>query len=691
MTATSIIQVDHVFIDYALQHQWVNVIHDVSLAIEPLQIHGLVGESGSGKSTLALAMMGYLANNARIRSGRLTFQGQNLYALSASRLREIWGRDIHLVPQDTLSAFNPSYRIGEQMAEITRHHQKLSRRAAWEYAIAQLERVKIPDAAQVVQKYPHQLSGGMRQRVAIAMALSTQPQFLVLDEPTTALDVTTQAVILDEFRDLIHANRAAALYVSHDLGTVAQFCEVVTVLYGGEVMEFAPVNELYANPIHPYTAGLLMSLPRQLEGSDTRLPTIDGIAPSLTNRPTGCVFAPRCPLAIAQCHAQKPPLEIISETHHIRCWRWREICAGAAQAKPQPIAYNTPAPPRQTHVLKVRGIKKYFGKRTLWDILARKPHRPTRALDGVDLNILERSTFGIVGESGSGKSTLARCIMALETADAGEIELCQMTISTQLKKRPKAVLRHLRMIFQNPDESLNPYQTVGQAINRNLLLLGELKTRGERQERIHQLLQAVRLTPDYAERYPSQLSGGEKQRVAIARAFAAEPSLIIADEPTSSLDVSVQAVILNLLKDLRAERGVSYLLISHDLDVVAYLADWIAVMYLGQIVEQGSVEAVYRPPSHPYTEALVSANPSPDPNKIKSAIRLEGDVPSPRQIPSGCRFHTRCPRRIGAICEQIEPPWRDAGDGHLIRCHIPIAELTQLQTLSQSSTTESTS
>lgn len=682
---TAIIQANHLCIDYALQNQWVNVIHDVSLAIEPLQIHGLVGESGSGKSTLALAMMGYMTGNARIGSGNLTFRGQNLHELSAKKLRDIWGRDIHLVPQDTLSALNPSYRIGEQMAEITRRHQKLSRKAAWENAISQLERVKIPDAKQVAEKYPHQLSGGMRQRVTIAMALSTQPQFLVLDEPTTALDVTTQAVILDEFRDLIRANNAAALYVSHDLGTVAQFCDVVTVLYGGEVMEYAPVDELYANPTHPYTAGLLMSLPRQLEGSDTRIPTIEGIAPSLTERPKGCVFAPRCPLAIAQCHAEKPPLETMTETHHIRCWRWRDILSGEAQAKPKPIAYNTPAPPREAHVLKIMGIKKYFGKRTMWDILTGKPHRPTRALDGVDINIQERSTFGIVGESGSGKSTLARCIMALETADSGEIELCEMSISTHLKKRPKEALRRLRMIFQNPDESLNPYQTVGGAINRNLLLLGELKTHQERQERIRQLLMAVRLTPEYATRYPSQLSGGEKQRVAIARAFAAEPSLIIADEPTSSLDVSVQAVVLNLLKDLRAERGVSYLLISHDLDVVAYLADWIAVMYLGQIVEEGSVDAVYKSPSHPYTEALVSANPSTDPNGAKTAIRLEGDVPSPRDIPTGCRFHTRCPRKIGAICEHTEPPWQDAGDGHFIRCHIPIDELKQLQTPLQSS------
>ncbi|MCU0481635.1 MAG: ABC transporter ATP-binding protein [Anaerolineae bacterium] len=675
----TIIQADGLSIEYRLNNQWVNVIHDVSLKIDPLQIHGLVGESGSGKSTLALAMMGYMAQNARISAGVLTFNDENLHQLSAQRLRDIWGRDIHLVPQDTLSALNPAYQIGEQMAEITRRHQQHSRRSAWEHAITQLERVKIPDAREVARKYPHQLSGGMRQRVAIAMALSTQPQFLVLDEPTTSLDVTTQAVILDEFRHLILENQSAALYVSHDLGTVAQFCDVVTVLYGGEVMESAPVSELYAHPIHPYTAGLLMSLPRPMEGSDTRIPTIDGIAPSLIERPKGCVFAPRCPLAISQCHAEKPPLETMTDSHQIRCWRWRDIVSGDAEAKPKPIAYNTPAHPRTSNVLKVTGMKKYFGRRSLWDMVTRKAYRPTRALDGVNLDIQERSTFGIVGESGSGKSTLARCIMGLEMPDSGEIELCAMNISTNLKNRPKEALRRLRMVFQNPDESLNPYKTVGQAINRNLLLLGELKTRAEREERIHALLKAVRLTPEYATRYPSQLSGGEKQRVAIARAFAAEPSLIVADEPTSSLDVSVQAVILNLLKDLRAERGVSYLLISHNLDVVAYLADWIAVMYLGQIVEEGRVDAVYKAPSHPYTEALVSANPSTDPTIQKSAIRLDGDIPSPRDIPTGCRFHTRCPRKIGAICETHEPPWQDAGDGHFIRCHIGVDELTRLQ------------
>lgn len=676
----SIIQAQGLSIEYALGHDWVNAVLDVSLAIAPREIHGLVGESGSGKSTLALAMMGYLANNARISGGVITFNNQDLHSIPAKKLRQIWGRDIQLVPQDTLSALNPSYRIGEQMAELTRRHLGYSRKVAWESAIAQLQRVNIPDAPDVVRRYPHQLSGGMRQRVAIAMALSTQPQLLILDEPTTSLDVTTQAVILDEFRHLILENNAAALYVSHDLGTVAQFCDHVTVLYGGEVMESATIADLYASPTHPYTVGLLASLPHVVEGSDTRIPTIDGIAPSLIERPKGCVFASRCPLAIDQCQIEKPSLEAISPTHHIRCWRANEILTGQIEVRQKPTAYNTPAPPRQNHVLKVSDMKKYFGKRTLWDTITMNPSRPTRALDGVTIAIQERSTFGIVGESGSGKSTLARVIMALETADAGEIELCQMNISTQLKNRPKEALRNLRMIFQNPDESLNPYKTVGQAINRNLLLLGDLKTHIDREERLHQLLKAVRLTPEYATRYPSQLSGGEKQRVAIARAFAAEPSLIIADEPTSSLDVSVQAVVLNLLKDLRAERGVSYLLISHDLDVVAYLADWIAVMYLGQIVEEGATGVVYHPPSHPYTEALISANPSTDPTKQKNGVRLQGDVPSARDIPTGCRFHTRCPRKIGAICEHTEPPWQNAGDGHFIRCHITIEELKHLQT-----------
>jgi peptide/nickel transport system ATP-binding protein len=679
-TVVPVMEARNLFIEYRLDQQWLNVIHDVSLTIDPLEIHGLVGESGSGKSTLALALMRYLAGNARITSGQVLLDGDDLLMKSDTDMRQIWGKKMNLVPQNPLASLNPSYPVGDQIAEITRHHEGLSRGDSWARAVQMLRRVKIADPETVARQYPHQLSGGMQQRVTIAMALSTQPRLLVLDEPTTALDVTTQAVILDLFRELIHDNEAAALYVSHDLGAIAQMCDHVTVLYGGEVMESAPVIDLYTKPLNPYTLGLLASIPRPTEAVETRLPTIEGVAPSLADRPMGCVFASRCPFAQPVCVEQKPLLEETSPGRFSRCHFWREIASGELTMPEvtQPVVSSPP--PRKEYVLDARHVDKRFGESSLLDRLMGREPQYVHAVDDVSLKIRSRSTLGLVGESGSGKTTLARCIVGLEQADSGEIELLDIPLDLSLVKRPQDVLRELQMVFQNPNDTLNPYQTVGQALERTLLRLknGGM-TRSDRLRRVGELLDTVRLTPDYAARYPGELSGGEKQRVAIARAFAANPALVVADEPTSSLDVSVQAVVLNLLKDLRAREGASYLLISHDLAAVAYLADWMAVMYLGEIVEEGDTWQVYSAPSHPYTEALISAIPVPDPTVKRGHIRLEGDIPSARNIPTGCRFHTRCPRKLGEICEREAPPWRDAGGGHRIRCHIPIDELMDLQ------------
>ncbi len=675
---TTIIQAEHLYIDYKLNNEWVNALHDVSLAINPLEIHGLVGESGSGKSTLALALMNYLAPNARISDGTVTFDGDDLSSKSAKEMSKIWGRHISLVPQDSLAALNPSHRIGEQIAEVTRLHEGLSKAQAWQRAIDILRRVKIADPEGVARRYPHQLSGGMQQRVTIAMALSTRPRLLILDEPTTALDVTTQAVIIDLFRELIRDNQAAALYVSHNLGLVAQLCDHVTVLYGGEVMASAPVVDLFKRPIHPYTISLLASLPRLTEGVETRLPTIEGTAPSLADRPHGCVFASRCPVALPLCHEVKPPLEVISEGRLVKCHRWQEIASGELTLDTAPKAEVISAPPRDSYVLTAKDMHKSFGEPSLMDRVTMRQAQVVRAVDGVSLRILERSTLGVVGESGSGKTTLARLIVGLETADSGDMELLDVPLPNALDQRTPELLRGLQMIFQNPNDALNPYQTVGSQIARTIKRLGDKSlTKEAINLRVIELLGAVSLPPDYATRYANELSGGEKQRVAIARAFSTNPAMVLADEPTSSLDVSVQSVILNLLKDLRAQNGASYLLISHDLNVVSYLADWIVVMYLGEIVEEGMPDAVYKAPSHPYTEALLSAIPIPDPTAQTKRIRLEGDLPV--ELPKGCRFHTRCPRKIGAICETTAPPYRDAGDGHMIRCHIPIEELAILQ------------
>lgn len=676
-----VIEANNLCIDYRLDKHWLNAIRDVSICIDPFEIHGLVGESGSGKSTLALALMRYMAANARIASGEILLDGEDLIRKSDSEMRRIWGKKLNLVPQDPLAALNPSYTVGEQIAEITRQHEGLSRPAALARAVEMLARVKIADPEAVARHYPHQLSGGMQQRVTIAMALSTQPRLLVLDEPTTALDVTTRAVILDLFRELIRDNQAAALYVSHDLGTIAQMCDRVTVLYGGEVMASAPVRQLYASPLHPYTMGLLASIPRPTEGVETRLPTIEGAAPSLANRPRGCVFAPRCPVALPMCFEEKPPLEEVERGRLVKCHRWQEIASGDLTIQTAPLEKVTAGPPPDDrYVLATSGLSKRFGERSFLERLTGRGEGYVQAVDRVSVRVRSRSTLGLVGESGSGKTSLARSIVALETADEGQIDLLSIPIATKLSDRPPEVLRELQMVFQNPNDTLNPYQTVEQALGRTIRRLhNHSLSDDDIHQRVIDLLESVRLTPDYAKRYPTELSGGEKQRIAIARAFAADPALIVADEPTSSLDVSVQAVVLNLLKDLRAREGASYILISHDLAAVSYLADWIAVMYLGQIVEEGDTEDVYTVPSHPYTEALLSAILVPDPTVEQGHIRLEGDVPSPRNIPTGCRFHTRCPRKIGAICEQQNPPWRDAEDGHRIRCHIPLDELARIQ------------
>jgi peptide/nickel transport system ATP-binding protein len=682
MQVIPVIEARHLSIDYRLGNQWANALCDISLVIHPMEIHGLVGESGSGKSTLALALMRYLSKNARITSGQVLFEGDNLLEKSDRQMQAIWGGQISLVPQDPLAALNPAYTVGEQIAEITEQHGQLTGKQARLKSIEMLERVRLADPEAVARKYPHQLSGGMQQRVTIAMALSTRPKLLILDEPTTALDVTTEATVLDLFRELIQDNDAAALYVSHNLGVIAQMCDQVTVLYAGEVMASGTVQDIYDRSIHPYTTGLLASIPRPTEGVETRLPTMDGIAPSLTERPTACVFAQRCPVAQAICFEQKPPLETIQPGRMVKCHRWKEIASGNLRidAHDSSNLVSGIEPSDSKYVLTTHDVSKVFGQNTLWSQWLGKGKTAIQAVDDVSIRVRERSTLGIVGESGSGKTTLARCIVGLEPADEGEITLLDIPIAVQASDRPQDIRRNLQMVFQNPNDTLNPYLSVGQTLERTIRLLApETLSREAANQRIQGLLDSVRLPADYADRYPGELSGGEKQRVAIARAFATHPALVVADEPTSALDVSVQAVILNLLKDMRAQQGASYIFISHDLRAVSYLADWLVVMYLGQIVEEGTTEQVYSVPAHPYTEALVSAIPEPNPNAQRKHIRLDGDIPSAANLPTGCRFHTRCPRKIGAICEQQEPPWQHAGHDHRIRCHIPINELARLQ------------
>lgn len=681
---SAILSIDDLTVSYYHGKSRLDAVRNFSLRVERGQTYGLVGESGSGKSTLALALMQYLSSNGQVRRGSITFAGQDLNRLSSQELRGIWGKRLGLVPQDPLSALNPSLKVGEQIAEILRQQLNLSATGAKTRTVELLEDVRIADPQRVSRSYPYQLSGGMQQRVMIAMALSAEPDFLVMDEPTTGLDVTTEATVLDLIDELIEQRHTSVLYISHDLGVVAGMADRVAVLYAGELVEDAATADLYRKPLHPYTQGLLNSVPLLGQSkADVELISMQGQIPKLDELPAGCVFAPRCPLVVDHCRQERPALESVPQAealYRVRCHRWQEILTGQIDA--QELVKAAAAPPkaiRKKLVLSVHRSKTHFPlRRTLTDVFTQTPAKTVKAVDGVSLSISAGATLGLVGESGSGKTTLARSIMGLVESTAGEMELLGLPLPKKLSKRDLNALKKLQMVFQNPEEALNPYRTIGESLRRPLLKLAKQSSK-EADETVVRLLESVRLNADYVKRLPAQLSGGEKQRVAIARAFAAGPDLVIYDEPTSALDVSVQARILNLLNDLQQEHQRAYLFISHDLAVTGYLADEIAVIYLGQLMEVGKTAEFFAPPYHPYTEALLSAVPLPDPLAKQRRIRLEGEIPSPTNVPDGCPFHTRCPRYLGSICAQKTPPWQEHESGHRIFCHIPLAELRQLQ------------
>lgn len=674
-----VLDVKNVWVSYDTENGPLDTVRRVSMQIRRGEIYGLVGESGSGKTTLARAIVRYLPRNGRITNGSISLAGVDLLALSPKELRKVWGARVTMVHQDPFKALNPAIPVGEQIAEMARVHLGMSQTQARHKALEMLEKVQLPDPNSVAARYPHQLSGGMLQRILIAIALTTNPQFLIMDEPTTALDVTTEAVILDLVRDLLRDYRTAVLYITHNLGVVARLCDRVGVMYAGELMEEGNIQQVFKNYLHPYTLGLLGCVPRiDMSKRDIDLHTIPGQIPRPNALPPGCIFAPRCAIAEEACKIERPPLVEAAKGHFTACRRWAEVTKkvhiiAKEKGKEETSRQDVPL------VLDARNIEKHFKVRRqgLSNLFAWRPD-VVRAVDNMSIRVRKGATMGIVGESGCGKTTFARCIAGFETATSGDILLEGEALPYSIAHRSKATLKKIQLVFQNPDASLNPQHPVGQSVGRPLALLGNVLP-GEIERRVRELFEAVNLPPDYIHRLPHELSGGEKQRVAIARAFAAQPDLMILDEPISSLDVSVQASLMNLLAELQKESGAAYLFISHDLAAVRHLSDWIAVVYLGRIWEIGSAEDVFAPPYHPYTEALLSAIPIPDADVHQERIRLHGSVPSAVHIPPGCRFHTRCPRKIGAICETEEPPWQNAHRFHSICCHIPLEELTALQ------------
>jgi peptide/nickel transport system ATP-binding protein len=701
-TSADALTLSHVDISYRVRRVDQRVVRDVSFHVSRGESYGLVGESGCGKSTIALSIVRYLARNGRVSAGDIEIDGEDVLALKGSQLQRLRARTVSMVYQEPGRALNPSIRVGRQMAEVY-EIAGLDRKPALAKAEEILGKVKISDPKGVMDRYPHQLSGGMLQRVVIAMALASEPSLLILDEPTTALDATVEAEVLDLILGLRSEFNTSLLFISHNLAVIAKMCDRVGVLYAGELVEEGPASEVFHNPQHPYTVGLLRSIPRRdplgadahRNGGRPPLSTIPGSLPAPGSVTQGCVFAPRCGLADDRCRTEAPPLYEIGGGRGSRCHYHERAqtvpLVTMGETSDVSEAGNGDAP--ATGDLAASGDSAAAGHGRRGEVLlslrsASKTFHMAgqivRALHDVDLDVAAGETVGLVGESGSGKTTLARVAIGLTGPDSGsDVTLDGHSVPGLATKRAPEDQKALQIVFQNPDSALNRRHSVRRLISRSLSKLGGYH--GERlQQRLTELMQSVRLPERYLSMRPSQLSGGLKQRVAIARAFAGDPRIVICDEPTSALDVSVQAAILNLLTDLQRREDVAYLFISHDLGVVRYLADRIVVLYLGRVMEVGPADAVFASPHHPYTEALLSAVPTLDDTE-RLRIRLEGEIPSAADPPTGCPFHTRCPRKIGAICETTEPELREEEAGHGIRCHIPLEELRRLQAVEGSS------
>ncbi len=630
------------------------VVDGVSFHVEAGETYALLGESGCGKSMTALSLMRLLPDGGRIVSGAVRLGGTDVLALPERDMRRVRGGQMAMVFQEPMLALNPVIKVGDQIGEALSLHQGLGGQAARNAARALLDSVGVPDAARRLDTYPFELSGGLRQRMMIAMALAGEPDLLIADEPTTALDVTIQAQVLDVLRNLRTERRMGMLLITHDLGVVAENADRVGVMYGGELLEEGTRDAFFAAPQHPYSRMLFEALPRP--GDAGRLTTIAGQVPRLDSPLHGCRFAPRCPFAIARCREESPGWQEL-DGQRVRCHLvgelpTRSIREPAAHA----VSEHTPQPLLQVAGLKVHfPIRRGFIQRTVGHV---------HAVDDVELAIQAGRTLALVGESGCGKTTVGKALLRLIEPTAGTIKLGGETITA---KNVPTLRRQAQMVFQDPFSSLNPRMRVADILLEGMDALGVGAAR-ERRDAVARLLHQVGLPDDAGGRYPHAFSGGQRQRIAIARALAVSPRLVICDEPTSALDVSVQAQILNLLKDLQTDLGLAYLFITHNLAVVDYLAHDVAVMYLGRIVEHGAAADVLRAPRHPYTQALVSAVPRIEPHSGQGVIRLAGDQPSPLNPPVGCHFHPRCPH-ASEVCRETYPERTDLGGGHWVRCH----------------------
>jgi peptide/nickel transport system ATP-binding protein len=677
--AAPLLEVRDLTVEFVGESGPVPAVRGLSYALSRGEVLGIVGESGSGKSVSSLAVMGLLPPSATV-SGSVRLCGQELLGLSDRRLARIRGRKIAMVFQDPLSALTPVHRIGDQVAEAVRIHQGVSGAAAHGRAVELLDAVGIPNAAQRAKAYPHEFSGGMRQRVTIAMAIANNPDVLIADEPTTALDVTVQAQVLALLETARRMTGAATVMITHDLGVVAGIADRIVVMYAGKAVESGLVVPVYADPRMPYTIGLLGSVPR-LDRPGRPLTPIEGAPPDLARLPQGCSFVPRCPVSVPVCRTIEPALEpVAGSSRRAACHRSGEIAFGRIGGSPvfpvPEIATAGEEVPRDGRpaVLEVRGLVKRHPI-TRGAVLRRRIGTIT-AVDGISFDIREGEALGLVGESGCGKTTTVMQLLELAAPEEGRVSVLGRDVASLGRDDRRHLRRGVQVVFQDPLASLDPRLPVGDIIAEPLRVFGVSPDR--RRRRVRDLLDLVGLSQEQANQYPADLSGGQRQRVGIARALALEPRLLVLDEPVSALDVSIQAGVLNLLEHLKVHLGLAYLFVGHDLSVVRHVADRVAVMYLGRLVEVGAADEVFGHPTHPYTQALLTAVPIPEPatERRRTRILLRGELPSPADLPSGCRFRSRCPlfarlppeRR--QRCRDVDPPMELRGTGdQLSACH----------------------
>jgi len=678
-----ILEISNLSISFFTRLREIPAVMDFSVSVQPGEAVGLVGESGCGKSTVALGVMQDLGVNGRVVGGSVRFKGRDLAEMSAEDLRDIRGNEIAMIYQEPMASLNPAMRIGKQLIEVPMIHEGISEGDAWARALDVVNDVKLPDPERILKSYPHQLSGGQQQRIVIAMALMSKPSLLILDEPTTALDVTVEAAVVDLVKDLGKKYGTSMLFISHNLGLVLETCDRICVMYSGEAVETGSIKDVFDKMQHPYTQALFRSIPLPGANKNNRpLKAIPGNFPLPHERPDGCNFGPRCDYFQAgQCDGTSIPMAPIEgdDRHFTRCLRYRDIDWHAPIAASAETAATNPG----KVILKVDALKKYYEVAANALFGGSAGTRVVKANETLSFEARESETLAIVGESGCGKSTFAKVLMGLETATEGAILLDGRNIEqTSIERRGTQTVADVQMVFQNPFDTLNPSMTVGRQIMRALEIFGVGKTEQERRDEMMRLLDLVKLPREFGDRMPRQLSGGQKQRVGIARAFAGGARIVVADEPVSALDVSVQAAVTDLLMEIQRKQKTTLLFISHDLSIVRYLSDRVMVMYLGHVVELGTTDQVFAPPYHPYTEALLSAVPIADTSIEKKHIVLEGDVPSAMNPPPGCPFQTRCRWKSevpSGLCEKQVPPLRDLAPGHQIKCHLAQEKLEQME------------